>query len=83
MIKFMQTILDKEMSLWQCILLLNFCLIFHCELIKRLTLCYHQEMSKNMIDATKKQMTVAATIYLFILGDATESDQTYNSGSSK
>ena len=36
-----------------------------------------------MIDATEKQMTVAATIYLFILGDVTESDQTYNSGSSK
>ena len=63
----MQTILNKEMSLWQCMLLLNFCLIFHCELIKRLTLCYHQEMNKNMIDVTKKQMTVAATIiYLFL-----------------
>ena len=27
------------MSLWQCTLLLNFCLVFHCELIRRLILC--------------------------------------------
>ena len=32
-------------------------------------------MNKNMID-DKKQITVAAIIYLFILRDITESDQT-------
>ena len=31
----------------------NFCLVFHCELIERFTLCYHQEMNKNMIDGKK------------------------------
>ena len=36
-----------------------------------------------MIDGKKKQMTVAALIYLFILRDLTELDQTYSSGSSK
>ena len=46
-------------------------------------MCYHQEMNKNMIDGKKKQMTVVAIIYLFLLKDITESDQAYSSGSSK
>ena len=45
-------------------------------------MCYHQEMNKNMIDG-KKPMAVATIIYLLILRDITESDQTYSSGSSK
>ena len=56
------------MSLWQCILLLNFCLVFHCELIKRLTLCViSRKWLKIWLMAKKKQMTVAAIIYLFLL----------------
>ena len=47
------------------------------------TVCYHQEMNKNMTDGKKEHMTVAATIYLILLRDITESDQTYSSGSLK
>ena len=32
-------------------------------------MCYHHEMNKNMTDGKKKQMTVAAIIYLFLLRD--------------
>ena len=46
-------------------------------------MCYHQEMNKNMTDGKKEHMTVAATIYLILLRDITESDQTYSSGSLK
>ena len=38
-------------------------------------MCYHQEMNKNMTDGKKKQMTVAAIIYLFLLRDITEKNR--------
>ena len=56
-----------EMSVWQCILLLNFCLVLHCKLIKRLILCYRQELNKNNIEGKRsKWLWLQKFIYLFL-----------------